>query len=180
MSRCHFLFYATAADLGPLLLSLEARERLQYTRTGLFESNELQVYLSYTDIPDFGLPDHPTATVGPSFLVAVQGTAVHARPVPQRDGGVRFSVGQKLNNDTVVFWPGGRYGTEILLYGQIGTISASATSQYLYNRMAKLFRKHFMSVNKYLVGPEAFSLGKGGVRLTLSASTPPDFDLRLQ
>jgi hypothetical protein len=179
MNRLQFLFYATASDLGLLLSWLEGQTKLQYTRTGLFETDELQTYFSYADIPDFGRPDHPTAAVGPSFLVALQRTVVHSRLVPQRDGGVRFSVDQRLNDNTVTFWPGGMFGNDIFLYGEVGTVSNSAASENLYETMFKLFRKRFMAVQEFLVGPEAFDLGKAGVRLTLSASTPPEFDLKL-
>jgi hypothetical protein len=83
-----------------------------------------------------------------------------------------------LNEDTVLFWPGGRYGDGIFLYGEVSTISNRATSRNLYDLMAKLFCQHFTAVDEFLVGPEALALLKAGVRLTLSASTPPEFDLK--
>ncbi len=64
------------------------------------------------------------------------------------------------------------------MYGKIGTIWSSRTSKNLYNFMAKPFRERFTLVREYLVGPEAFELWKAGVRLTLSVSTPPAFDLK--
>jgi hypothetical protein len=180
MSRRQLLFYATASDLGSLLSSLETQTKLQYTLMGLFNTDELQTYLSYTDIPDFGRPNHPTAIAGQAYLVALAGTVVQSEEVPQKAGGVRFHVSQKLNDDTVAFLPGGRYGNDVLLYGQIGTISDSFTSKGLYDRLAKLFRERLAQVQEYLVGPEALDLCKGGVRLTLSASTPSQFDLKPQ
>jgi hypothetical protein len=173
MTRCQFLFYATVSDLDPLMSSLESQKKLQYTVIDLCESDALQTYLSYTDIPDFGQPDHPTAAVGPGFLVALRVTQIRSERVPQKAGGVRYNVSQKLNNDIVVLRPGGLYGPDVLLYGQVGTISSSAASQKLYEWVTGLFRRRLAPVQEFLVGPQALDLCKAGVRLTLSASTPP-------
>jgi hypothetical protein len=173
-----FLFYATAADLAPLLSSLEAHQNLQYTLKGLFETNRLQTYLSHADIPDFGRASFPSAVSNPSYLVSSRGAVVRVRDVPQRAGGTLFAVDQKLNRNTINFWPGGRYGNDLLLYGEVNTISNSAPSTSLYDLLIKLFRQRFVQVREFLVGPEAFSLAKTGVRLTLSASTPSEFDLK--
>lgn len=178
MSRRQFLFYATASDLSPLLLSLEAEKKIQYTLTGLFETSEPQIYFSYADIPDFGRPNHPTAGANSPCILSPQGTALYVRPVPQIAGGIRFSISQRGNDDTVAFSPGGLYGNDVLLYGEISTISDSATSKNLYKFLAKLFRKHFTKVREFLVGPEALALSKSGLRLALSGSTPPEFDLK--
>jgi hypothetical protein len=177
MREGQFLFYATATDLAPLLSSLEAQQNLQYTLKGLFETYRLQTYLSYVDIPDFGRPSFPSAVSNSSYLVSIRGTMVRVRDVPQRTGGTRFAVDQKLNRDTINFWPGGRYGNDLLLYGQVTTISNSAPSMSLYDQAFTLFRQRFAQVHEFLVGPEAFSLSKAGVRLTSGASTPPRFDL---
>jgi hypothetical protein len=178
MREGQFLFYATAADLDPLLSSLEAHQNLQYTLTGLFETNRLQTYLSHTDIPDFGLPNFPSAVSSAKYLVSFRGTVVRVRDVPQQAGGLLFAVDQKVNRDTVNFWPGGRYGSDLLFYGEVNTISNSAPSTGLYGLMFTLFCQRFAQVHEFLVGPEAFSLSKAGVRLTSGASTPPRFDLK--
>jgi hypothetical protein len=179
MSRRQFLFYATASDLCPLLSLLETRKKLQYTLMGLFETDTPQTYLSYADIPDFGRPNHPAAIVNPAYLVASQGTEIRSETVPQKAGGVCFHVSQKLNDNTIAFWAGGLYGSDVLLYGQAGTISNSLVSKDLYGLVVRLFRKQFTTVQEFLVGPEALELGNAGVRLTLAASSPSKFDLKL-
>jgi hypothetical protein len=42
---------------------------------------------------------------------------------------------------------------------------------------SKAIRKNFQKVREYFVGPEALDLMASGVRLTLDATTPPEFDL---
>src|SRR5262249_25334310 len=140
---------------------------LQYTLTGLFETKALQTYLSYKNIPHFGQASEPHHALSPSYLVSARGTSLHIRDVPQKAGGIFFSIDQRLNDDTVSFRPGGRYRENILLDGQIGTVSDSVTSKNLYDLIAKPFRARFTRVREYLVGPEALALCRAGVRLTM-------------
>jgi hypothetical protein len=179
MTRNQLMFYATAQDLASVLSSLEAQKRLQYTLTGLFKVNSTEAYLSYVNIPGLGQARHPTAVANPTYLISLQGAPIRAREVPQKAGGVRYAFDQKLNEDTVAFNPGGRYGDDVILYGMIGTVSESILSKDLYGFAAKLFRDRFAKIREFLVGPEAFDLAKAGLRLTIGASSPAEFDLKI-
>ena len=179
MSRTLLMFYATAEDLAPVLSALEAHESLQYTLTGLFKVNKLQTYFSFAEIPNFSQASHPNAIANPTYLAALRGTALRTSEIPQEAGGVRFDVSQRLNEDTITFSPGGWYGTQVILYGRVATISASPSSKNLYNFFAKACRGHFQKVQKFYVGAEALNLANGGVRLTIGASSPAEFDLRV-
>jgi hypothetical protein len=179
MTRNQLMFYATAQDLGPVLSSLEAEKRLQYTLTGSFKVNTAQTFLSYASIPELGQAHHPTAVANPTYLISLQGTPIRAREVPQTAGGVRYFFDQILNEDTVAFSPGGRYSDDVILYGMIGTVSTCVTSKNLYNFFAKAFRGNFAKIQEFLVGPEALSLARRGIRLTIGAASPAEFDLRV-
>jgi hypothetical protein len=183
INRSQTLFYATARDLSGVLASLEAQKDLQYNFAGLFDSKELQelqTYLSYRDIPDLGRAFHRSAVANRRYLVSLRGKALRIRDVPQNKGGVLFAIDLNLNEDSIVFSPGGRYRNDVMLYGMIGTLSPppSAASKNLYTFVAKGFRKDFKKVMEYFVGPEALDLMASGVRLTLDATTPPEFDLK--
>jgi hypothetical protein len=179
MIRNQTLFYATAQDLSGVLSSLEAQKELQYTLAGLFKSKELQTYLSYRDIPDLGRAFHRSAVANCRYLLSPKGTAMRVEDVPQYSGGILFSVSLKLNEDSIAFSPGGRYGNDVILYGMAGTLSPpSPASKSLYSFVAKGFRKDFKRVREYFVGPEALDLMAGGVRLAMDATSPPEFDLR--
>jgi hypothetical protein len=180
MNRSQFLFYATAVDLSPLLSALEADKRLEYSLAGLFEPGKPESYLSYVDIPNFGQASHPSARGNACYLVYPQGTPLRVREVPQLAGGTLFAIDQQINRDTVAFWPGGCHRSDMLLYGEVSTIWDSGVSKCLYELMAKIFCEQFTPVREFLVGPEALDLCRAGVRLTLSASTPPEFDLKPQ
>jgi hypothetical protein len=179
MNRNQTLFYATKQDLAPLLSSLEAQRSLQYTLTGMFDANRLQTYFSYAHIPNFGQASHPNAIGNAAYLVSLRGTTLRVHEVPQEAGGVCFAVSQRLNDNTIILGPGGWYGSNVILYGSIGTISNSVTSNNLYSLFAKSFRKCFEKIQEFYVGPEALNRGKAGVRLTIGASSPAEFDLRI-
>ncbi len=173
------MFYATAKDLALVLSTLESQKELEYTQTGQFETNKPRTYGSYTKIPNFGVASHPTAIANPSYLVSLRGTPIRARRIIQNTGKHRFAFDQQLNEDTVALWPGGRYGSDIILDGMIGTISDTAASISLYKSMLKALREHFDRVEEFFVGPEALQLGKAGFRLTAAASSPSEFDFKV-
>ena len=173
------MFYATVQDLAPVLSSLEAQKSLQYTLAGLFKENTLQTYFSFADIPNFGQAWHPNAIANRTYLVSLRGTALRTSEIPQDAGGVRFNISQQLNDDTITFSPGGWYGTQVILYGRVATISTSSSAKDLYNLFAKAFRGHFAKVQEFLVGPEALNLARRGVRLTIGAASPTEVDLKI-
>ena len=178
MGRYQFVFYATARDLTPVLSLLEAQKKLQYTPTRHVVSDKAQIYLSYAVIPDFGRTYAPTAVMNPAYLVALQGTAVQVETIYPRTGGVNFSIGQRLNKNTVGLRPGGMYGREVLLYSSIGTVSESDASFNLYDFMVEPYLARFTQVREFYLGPEAFTLWKSGVRLNTSATSTSDDDLK--
>ena len=153
MGRYQFLFYATTRDLTPVLARLRATLRkLQYTPMRLVVSSRPETYLSYADIPDFGRTCDPTAVMNQSYLVAPQGTVVQVKSIPQRIGGINFSIGQGLNKDTVTLSPGGMFGQDVLLYGSIGTVSESGTSLDLYDFIVEPYLARFADVHGFFSG----------------------------
>jgi hypothetical protein len=178
MAKNQTVFYATALDLGSVLSVLEATKPVRYTTTGLFKTKVPRTYSSFTDIPNFGRAIHPTAAANPSFLLSIQGTQIHVREIPQKAGGVLFAVDQAQNPDSVAFRPGGRYGNAVILCGMIGTVSQRSASRELYNFAVKAFRKGFLRQQEFLLGPEAREIWNAGVRLTIGASSPVEFDLK--
>jgi len=172
------MFFATASDLVPLLASLEAQQSLQYTLLDLSKVDDPLIYQSYAEIPDFGIASHPTAVANPQYLVCHAGTAVRVQPVPQQAGGIRFAIDPEWNPDTVALRPGGRYGSNAILYGSVGTVMDSAISKDLYRFLAKPFGRNFQKHDAFYIGPEALKLWRDGVRLTTAANSPPEYDLK--
>lgn len=178
MAKNQTMFYATGLDLSSVLSALEASKPIQYTTMGMFETPVLQTYSSFTTIPDFERAIHPTAVANPSYLLSMQGTPIHVREIPQKTGGVLFAVDQAENPNSVALRPGGWYGNAVILYGTIGTVSQSSESKDLYKFCVKAFRKDFLREQEFLVGHEAREVWNAGVRLTIGATSPVEFDLK--
>jgi len=173
------MFFATAGDLAPILSLLESQKKLQYTPMRRVVSNRAQTYFSYADIPDFGRTNNPTAVHNPAYLVALQGTVVQVKGIPQKTGRTNFAIDQRLNKDTVTLRPGGMYGHDAFLYGSIGTVSETDASLHLYDFMVEPFLARFVNQHGLFLGPDAFDLWKSGVRMTTSATSPAaDFNLK--
>jgi hypothetical protein len=179
MPRNQISFYATAVDFGEVLSALEHAKSLQYTLVGLFETENLDTYGSYTAIPDFGRTTHPTAIANPTYLVSMLGNTIFTRRVPQQTGGVLYAVDQRANDDTVIFRPGGNFGNDVILSGMVGTVSQSPLSIDLYKLFARLIRMKFHKYQTFFIGREAMEAGKLGARLTMGANSPKEFDLKL-
>lgn len=170
-------FYATAQDLAEVLVELEQATPVQYTRSGLFGTATVKTYDSYADIPDFGRCVHSTAVANPTYLVSVRGDPIIVRRVPQHTGGVLFAIDQHLNPNTIAIRPGGRFGNGAILCGMLGTISQRPESVGLYRAVARMMRKSLIRQRQFLVGREASEARSHGVRLTIGANSPREFDL---
>ncbi|MDR3637834.1 MAG: hypothetical protein P4L84_28770 [Isosphaeraceae bacterium] len=171
-------FYATAEDLLAVFDRVEARSRLAYTLTGLFETSELTTAHSGATIPTLHSPaPRPGAIAGFNYLVTAADEPVVVREVPQRGGGTRYAVDQLANPRSVALMPGGVYPPNVRLYGRIGTASDAEFSLRLYRAFAGALGKLFRRVGAYHVGRQAEGLWLGGQRLTIGADSPPDGDL---
>jgi hypothetical protein len=111
-------------------------------------------------------------------LVARRETEITSIEVPQKERGILFSVDQRSNPDTIVLRPGGRHGNEVVLCGMVGSVSSTAISLQLYKDVVASLRKTFRKQHEFLIGPEASEIWSAGVRLTVGAMSPRQFDLR--
>lgn len=142
-------------------------------------SSDFPNYKSLLDAPSLGINATGNHTTGDSYLVMREGVRLSVRKIPQRKGGVMYSVDQDTNPKSVVFWPGGLYKNEALVCGHIGTISESSESVDLYDAFCAALLKGFTKIKSYHVGPEALRLLETGWRLvTISVRSPREYDLR--
>jgi hypothetical protein len=147
------LFFATAEDLLAVFDRVEARRRLAYTLTGLFETPELRTAPSGAAIPTLHSPaPHAGAIAGYNYLVTAADDPVVVREVPQRRGGVRYAVDQLANPRSVALMPGGPYPPDVRLYGRVGTASDAEFSVRLYRAFATAIGELFRRVGAYYVG----------------------------
>lgn len=169
-------FFATKEDLVTAIRAVELTHSLEYVTCGLFDQPIISVFDNISSLPNLGV-----AKSGDSlesiFLVLPCGQKVKVRQVPQRKGGFKYAIDQQANPGTVAISPGGRFGDSVLISGMVGTIHHDMISEDLLRAFAREFKRRFVKIKSYWVGPEARELLRLGVRLTHSAQAPSTFDL---
>lgn len=171
-------FYATADDLLPIFERVESKHDLSYTLTGLLYSPVLTQVRSGAQMTSLRSPaPHRDASCGPQYLVTPAEAIVHIRDVPQHSGGVRYAVDQLINPDSITVQHGGFFRPDVLLYGRVGTVSASDFSRRVYRAFSAAVAKQFVRVRSFYVGPQAHALLGQGCRLTIGDDSPAEYDL---
>ncbi|MGH9783424.1 MAG: hypothetical protein ACRD88_04495 [Terriglobia bacterium] len=173
-------FFATNEDLVSVIRPVELSYPLQYIRCGLFDEPERMVFPSIASIPNLGVAKFGDSNLEPTFLVLHRGQALKVRKVAQRKGGYKYAIDQQENPGTISISPGGRFGDSVLIAGMVGTVHHDMISEDLLKAFASEFKKRFVRIKSYLVGPEARELLHLGVRLTHCAEAPRTFDLLLR
>ena len=178
MSKTQIHFFATRDDLLRVLSILEADSAVKYTLAGLLESADLVQYRRACDIPGLGVARSGVSVLGAFWLITPSDVVVMNAAVPQRDGGIRYSVGPRENPKSIILRPGGRFGDNAVVAGELGTTKANTEAIQLFRICARGFKNHFRVIRSNYVGIEAMALLTRGVRLTADIRTPTEYDLR--
>jgi len=172
-------FFALKDDILPVLKDFEATAAVKYVSTGAFNSPNYSIFSQGTALPNLGTATSASTINCTSFLVCVADAEVNLRALSSIDGKNRLSIDQLNNPDTITFSAGGLWNNEILLHGRVATASQSKLSQALMRRFQAALRKRFVKLKAFYVGPQALAFLKDGRRLTISAQSPQEFDLKV-
>ena len=172
------LFFATAEDLLAVFERIEARRRLAYTLTGLFETPVLMMTTCGAAIPTLHSPALSAGAIaGYNYLVTAADDSVVVREVPQRRGGVRYAVNQLANPRSVALMPGGLYPPDFRLYGRVGTASDAEFSVRLYRAFAAATGELFRRVGACLRRPTGGGVVARWAEASIGADSPREYDL---
>jgi hypothetical protein len=174
MKQIHF--FALKDDLLPVLEAVECEVPLKYMLMGQSPKVEVESFSSGMEIPNLGISATESASSGRSFLVTGRAVPMEVRPI-KGPAGIRYSLDQLGNPDSVTFSPGGRWGEDVVLNGRVATVSNSQFAQELMKLFNRSFKKQFFKVKAYYVGPGAYILLDAGKRLTAAEQSPREFDL---
>jgi hypothetical protein len=173
------LFFALRDDLLEMIQAVERAQTLKYVLMGQFPSADLQCFDEGAQIPNLGSASAESAINCESYLVALHGTSLSVRSRSTAAGADRYFVDQLVNPDTITFTPGGIWHETVLLHGRVATISESGPSRDLMKAFSAVIRKQFSKVKAYHLGSNARKFLEQGNRLTISAQSPPQFDLQI-
>jgi len=172
-------FFATADDLLPVLLSVEARRSIMYTPFEHVNEPRVNHFHTDRDLPTLFQPQpFESAVCGPSYLVTEAGTEVVLCPLSPYEGKDRWSIDQLANPDSTVLRHGGLYRDNVLLEGEVRTAHRTKVAARLQRAFDGAIRKHFVKIGAYYVGPGAEALLDSGYRLTAAEQCPLERDLR--
>jgi hypothetical protein len=167
-------FYATKADLLPALEKIERGISLTFARCGRYPTPTCTTYESASSIPSLGNATADSAVSCEAYLVVPRTVEVIFREIGMFD----FAVDQLMNPASITFSPGGRFTSDVLLYGRVATASTTPESKALLRRFERVLKKDFHRIAAFYVGPEALALQKEGVRLTAAQQSPKEYDLK--
>jgi len=174
MKQIHF--FALKDDLLPVLEAVEREIPIKYILMGNFPKREFEAFSSGGQIPHLGQSPTESASSGRLFLVTRQAVPIEARSI-ETPSGIRYSLDQLVNPDTVTLSPGGRWGEDVVLNGRVATASDTPLTRELMKIFNKVFRKQFSKIKAFYVGPGAVTLLDIGKRLTAAEQSPREFDL---
>lgn len=171
-------FYATKADLIPVLNKIESDTFLTYVRYDSYPTPAFTKFDSALNIPSLGLATSDSAISCEAYVVVPRAVEVVLREIRQSNGVVRYAVDQLLNPLSITFHSGGQHSSGAVLHGRVATASTIAESRQLLGRFERALKKNFRKVSAFYVGPEAFSLLAHGTRLTGALQSPRTYDLK--
>ena len=172
-------FFATANDLLPIFASVESKRPLRYTRSEHVTESMVRSFESGAHLPTLRAPSkYSSASTSPAYLVMAADNEVVLRELAPSEGRVRWSIDQLANPDSTMLWHGGMYGKSILLYGRVATTSKTRVALSLQRAFESAIKKQFVRVKAFYVGAQAEELLDRGFRLTISAESPNDYDLK--
>lgn len=173
--------FATRSDLILGLRKIEGELGVKYIRSdGLRYEPNFEQFNSLIEWEGLGQNTTGDHINGYHILVIPGNCRIKVERIPQKGGGVRYSLSQRLNPDSISFLPGGLFSDQkILVCGHIGTMSESQASISLYKVFVRAVTKGFEKIGSYRVGPEAARLMDEGYRMvTIGITSPTAYDLR--
>jgi hypothetical protein len=182
MSSLQFSFFATRADMLAVAGPLEEHFALKYVELGLFEKPSIPQFNRLSEIPGVGFTRSPGApTIDAHYLLVPLDSEVQPRSVPQRKGGVLWSVDMQGNPESIEVSPGGIYleSPKILVLGRCATLGSTVFSREVYGFLLSQVKHSYRRNGWVYVGPEAASNCRHGWRLVRDSRLPESHDLVL-
>jgi hypothetical protein len=172
-------FFATPADIVPVLRHLEANAPLKFVEGGTTLTPNRAIYLESSEIPDPGLATHETGSMSKGYMVSHRDTKNNMQPSVTRRGVKQWNLFNADNEETVMLSTAGLWN-DMLLPGIMDTLHETPVAQQLMKWfLAALKAEGFIKVDMYWMGKEALEMWKAGKRLSQAEQSPPEFDLKL-
>jgi hypothetical protein len=173
-------FFATPADILPVLRRLELNAPLKFVEIGTLLTPNRAIYLQSSEIPNPGVATHETGSQSQAYMVSYRNTKNDMRVSVTKNGEKRWNLFGADNEEAVSLNMAGLWKTGTLLPGNIAALHKSPAAQQLMKWfLSSLKQEGFTKVRSWWLGKEALEMLKAGKRLTTTAQqSPPEFDLK--
>jgi hypothetical protein len=179
MKSRQIFFFATMADIEPIVKSIETSFSIQYYEMGLFDTKTKDSYNSVYEISNFGFPKVGDWNKDLRLMAIPKIIPLVLRKVPQKAGGIKYAIDPLENQTSICFQFGGIYQDGILLGGSCGTSFLNDFSLEIFNDFSKKVKKSFKRIGTFYVGKEAEEKLRDGWRLVTNEKSPKEYDLAL-
>lgn len=171
-------FYATAADVLPVLRRIENGRLLKYVQTGKRMTIHRPIFLSCTDIPNIGISSSPTGSNSITYMVSPREIKNTMYEFQNEEGQLRWLLANGDNPDSVLLTMAGLWKSSILLPGKMTTLHETSNAQQIMKQyLAALKAERFKKFGVYWFGTGAIEMLKAGRRLVQAEQSPSSFDV---
>ncbi|MBF2715069.1 hypothetical protein [Agrobacterium vitis] len=178
-------FFATPADIKPVIYALEMDKDLGFVRVGIHDRPDPPI-VSSSEISQPGIATNETASGSISYLIVPRGAHLQTREYineeSSRPGTKEWSVYNGFNEESVEVTLAGLWKEGTLLPGSVKTMHTTKWAQAIMrNFQSELKKEDFKKVQSWWLGREALQMLRTGKRLSVTAvQSPPEYDLTLE
>jgi hypothetical protein len=175
-----FFFFATKRDLLEILTEMEKTKKVQYIENKIYDKQKYTIHKSIIEFKDLGINktgDHNS----PMYLVIGSTDSIISEAVRQSGTGeTKYFINSSDNKGSINFNPGGFYGNEYLIHGQVTTLNyADKKAEELYKIFKKAFSKKCKKIKNWHFGKEALSIAKDVRLITVGIKQPKTNDFTI-
>ena len=179
MKSKQILIFSEISDIEPIFNEVEGCIKLHYFKTGLLDDSNIPHFDSFLKFPNLGFVSNGDWNHIDGYLAIPYENNINIRDVPQKSGGMKYAVDQKINSESVHIKLGGIYNENILVAGVISTISDDEYSLKLFKLLSDKIKKRFSKIGSFFVGDKAKIRLESGCRLVTIDKSPPEYDLKI-
>lgn len=174
-------FFATPADIVPVLRRFEANAPLKFVEMGNLTTPDRAIYLTSSELPNPGISTHESGGGSAAFMVSHRDTKNHMNAFHGIKGERRWTLDNCDNEETVILRLAGLWN-DMMLPGLMDTLHTKndVAQQLMKWFLSSLRQEGFTKVESWWLGREALAMLKAGKRLSTTAEqSPAQFDLKL-
>ena len=171
-----FFFFATKKDLLEILTEMEKTTNVQYIKHERYNNPDFIIHKSITEFEDLGISKYGEHG-SPMYIVMDPTETIVSEKRQLSTGEIVYHVFPVDNKHSIDFSPGGFYGSELLVHGEIGTMNyEDKKTEELYKTFKKAFSKKCKKIHNWYFGKEALSVAKDVRLITVGKNQPKSND----